>query len=137
MSIERLKFRGKVKAKKSVEMNGYTLVPNTWLTTDMISGGDHLDNVPEKIHEFWHLVDDGWIDPATVGQWTGLVDKNGVEIYEGDVIESIYNVNDTAIVTYEDGEFTGYREKLHNLSIARGWSNTVVVVGNIHEVQNG
>ena len=34
------------------------------------------------------------VDPSTVGQFTGLTDRNGVKIFEGDVIEYTDRCND-------------------------------------------
>ena len=75
------------------------------------------------------------IIPETVGQYTGLDDKNGVKIFEGDVVRS----NDTAIghVIYEESG-TAFELLFYDDTDCFGLgqcyiSEELEVIGNIHD----
>ena len=56
---------------------------------DWVYGGITWNPSKKKvfIHTEW---DEGEVIPETVGQYTGLCDKNGTKIFEGDIVETKY-----------------------------------------------
>ena len=81
------------------------------------------------------------VDPATVGQFTGLCDKNGVKIFEGDILRD--GLGDDGVVTYfESIASFKYRvgNEVWNLNEGDPNRSTQLqyteVIGNIHDTPN-
>lgn len=73
------------------------------------------------------------VDTETIGQFTGLYDRNGNEIYEGDIVKfDGYNWNYTVIFDY--GAFKFRRDDGCIFSIDR---DDIIdrVLGNIHDLE--
>lgn len=74
------------------------------------------------------------VDPATVGQFTGLTDKNGKEIYEGDIIKED-NLIHKILWINEASAFCRCNLKYMDIRyrISRDAMSYIEVIGNIHD----
>ena len=122
---------------REIEFRGQCVLNGEWLYGDLEYSRKDKDIV--RIHTY---NDDGsykqqcLVVPDTVGQFTGLRDKNGVKVFEGDIVHMVWQDlmssrwhEKTRSVEFKWGRFTVFHLKPYEHSDKHYFE----VIGNIYD----
>ena len=121
-------FRGKSKHTGEWVTGAY--VSKNWYPNKGVVEESNIISYEDGDECLWHL-----ITPETVGQYTGLTDKNGKKIFEGDIVKHDFGAEQIgvqyAVVEY-DAKYASFM-----INPLYDWmycvKNDVEIIGNIHD----
>ena len=109
-----------------------------WVQGLLVQMDDHLTQI-RKLGSDGIGYYDYSIVPSTVGQYTGLTDKNGKKIFEGDIIKGnfsnyvIWADETERAFVYGKSYKGGYKNLMSDYLLKSSFPNGMEVIGNIHD----
>ena len=116
---------------REILFRGKRIDNGEWLEGNIIINHDFVAIMSYSGCQYWHDIIE--VNSSTIGQFTGLTDKNGVKIFEGDIVEvdhdSLYGAR--GAVFFDKGVFMV--NNVSNVLSLYGLLPWCEVIGNIHD----